>query len=267
MSMKKIRGALLQRRGPAKELRRQVEEIDQRLKRYYDAFEEGAVTPIEVGDRVRELKQQKAKLDEELATRTVVPELPPSLTRPERIEEIQREFRQALRSGSPQLKKNYLGILLEEIVLDGQKVTVRTKNEGVMSFVEQREAIEAGEVAPVLSSIQKWRPICVVVEKQFRVFGFRPNRLNGNVLRFNPIRIAEWLAEVLHRPDYGTQRALSRDLDVDRSRIGQFLSLLRLSSGHLSELKAVKGLTEYQLRRIVVMTPNRQEQAIRALIR
>ena len=156
--VKKIRGALLQRRGPAKELRQQIEDIDQRLKRYYDAFEEGAMTPDEVGDRVRELKQQKAKLDEELATRTLVPELPASLTRPERIEEIQREFRQSLLSGSPQLKKNYLGILLEDIVLDGQKVTVRAKSEAILGFLEQKEKLSTDGVAPVLSSIHKWRP-------------------------------------------------------------------------------------------------------------
>ena len=90
--------------------------------------------------------------------------------------------------------------------------------------------------------------------------------MNGSVLRFNPIQIAEWLAELLRRRDFGTQRALSRELGVDRTRVGQFLNLLRLPSAHLPRLKNIPDLTEYELRPITVMTAKRQERAIRALI-
>jgi len=121
-------------------------------------------------------------------------------------------------------------------------------------------------VAEVISINSKWRPICVVVENQIGVFEFRLNQLGDSVLRFNPIQIAEWLAELLHRKDLRTQAALSRELGVDRSRIGQFLNLLRLPSGHLPRLKGIPDLTEYQLRPITVMTPKEQSAAIRQLL-
>ncbi len=95
---------------------------------------------------------------------------------------------------------------------------------------------------------------------------FTPVALLSRHLHFNPIQIAEWLAEMLGRKEFGTQRALSHELGVSRTRVGQFLNLLRLPSGRLSELKAVEGLTEYQFRPIVVMTPSRQARAIRSLL-
>ena len=121
-----------------------------------------------------------------------------------------------------------------------------------------------GNVTGVL--IQRSRPICVVIENQIGVFEFLPNRLNENALRFNPVQIAEWLDDLMQPRDSGTQQALSRELGMSRTRVGQFLNLLRLPSGHLSELKAVEGLTEYQLRPIAVMTPKCQARAIHRLL-
>ena len=98
---------------------------------------------------------------------------------------------------------------------------------------------------------QKWRPICVVIENQFRVFEFCPNSLQGSVLRFNPIQIAEWLDDLRCRNDTRTQQALSHELGVSRTRIGQFLSLMRLPEETRRRLRHEAGLTEYHLRRLV----------------
>ena len=91
--------------------------------------------------------------------------------------------------------------------------------------------------------------------------------MNGRDLRFNPLQIAEWLDELLPREEFGTQRALSRELGYDKTRIGQFLNLLRLPSRHLPRLKRTPDLTEYQLRPVVVMMPNRQEWTLQALVK
>ena len=75
---------------------------------------------------------------------------------------------------------------------------------------------------------KKWRPICYTVHNASLVFEFPPNRFSGSVLRFNPIQIAEWLDDLLGRKEFETQRALSRELGMSQTRIGQFLSLMKL---------------------------------------
>ncbi len=135
-----------------------MKEVERSLERYYEAFEAGVMSPEDAGGRLRELKLKKAELEQEFASRTITPDLPASLAKPERIQQIQHALRQLLCSAQPELRKTYLRILLEDIVLDGTQVTVRPKAEGMLGFLEHGEKAATGNVAPVLGSIQKWRP-------------------------------------------------------------------------------------------------------------
>jgi len=56
-------------------------------------------------------------------------QLPASISRPENVKRVQEDLRAAFRGSMPQTQKAYLRILIEEIVLDGEKVTVRTKTQ------------------------------------------------------------------------------------------------------------------------------------------
>ena len=89
---------------------------------------------------------------------------------------------------------------------------------------------------------KKGGPICTVIESQMRVLESLPKRMDSRVLRFNSIQITEWLDALLRREDFETHRARSREFGVDRTRIWQFLNLLRLQSGYLSELKRTPDL-------------------------
>ncbi len=153
-----VRKALAERHRPVKELRSQIADVERKLTRYYDAFEDGTLDPANMDDRVKELKVKEKKLEDELEHRTSVKELPPHLSSPENIALIRDELLKLVFTGSPQTVKRYLGILVEDIVMDGKKVSIRVKNEGILALLEQKEKLSTGGVAPVLNSVYKWRP-------------------------------------------------------------------------------------------------------------
>ena len=123
------RSTALEREKPAKALRREIEDVGKRLQRYYDAFESGAMDPEDMGERVKKLRLEKKGLEGELARRTTIQELPACFSRPKYIEQIRGELRGIFANGNQQLKKRYLRILLESIVVDGDQVTVTLKCE------------------------------------------------------------------------------------------------------------------------------------------
>ena len=153
-----VRKALTERHKPVKQLRSQIAEVEGKLARYYTAFEQGTLDPADMVDRVKELKVQKKQFEDELGQRTTVKELPASLSSPENIAFIRDEMLKLVFTGSPQTVKQYLGILVEDIVMDGKKVTIRVKNEGILGLLEQQKKLSTGGVAPVLNSVYKWRP-------------------------------------------------------------------------------------------------------------
>ena len=130
------------------------------------------------------------------AQRTSIKELPAHLSAPENIDRIRQDLRNLILTASPQMAKRYLGILIEDIVLDGKKVTIRVKNEAILGFLEQEGQLNTGGVASVLNSVYKWRPQRCRLKYFSRVFIFSRKTNNHNILRFNPIQIGEWLAEL-----------------------------------------------------------------------
>ena len=153
-----VRKALRERRGPVRELQAKVQDLEKRLARYYQAFEEGTMNPSDVSDRIGQLKAQKKEIEAELAERVSIKELPASISSPENIKRIQEDLRATLLACSPQTLKAYLKILVEDIVLDGSKVTIRAKSAGIMACLDQNEKLRTEGVAPVLNRVNKWRP-------------------------------------------------------------------------------------------------------------
>lgn len=54
-----VRKVLTERHKPVKQLQYQIAEVEGKLARYYEAFEDGTLDPADMGDRVKELKIQK----------------------------------------------------------------------------------------------------------------------------------------------------------------------------------------------------------------
>ena len=74
---------------------------------------------------------------------------------------------------------------------------------------------------------------------------------SDDVLRFNPIQIAEWLSDLIGSGMHHSQAELEDRLGVDRTRIGQFLRLMKLPVQTKAKLKDMHDLNEYQIRRMM----------------
>ena len=102
---------------------------------------------------------------------------------------------------------------------------------------------------------KKWRPQCYEIKYFSETFIFCRNTNAYNILRFNPIQIAEWLHRLLGTEHFASQTRLSHELGVDRTRVQQFLHLFKIPADLRVQLKRVPWLTEGELRRIVRMEP------------
>lgn len=141
-----LKKASRERRGPVRELQAKVIDLEKRLARYYSAFEEGTLKPADVSERVGQLKAQKKETEAELAERMSVKELPASITSPESIKQIQQDLRAALKNSTPQTIKAYLKILIKDIVMDGDTMTIRAKSDGITACLDQKEKSRTGGV-------------------------------------------------------------------------------------------------------------------------
>ncbi|MFP4502616.1 MAG: hypothetical protein ACLFTT_16605 [Candidatus Hydrogenedentota bacterium] len=96
----------------------------------------------------------------------------------------------------------------------------------------------------------------------------RPDKAKqGKSLRFNPIQIAEWLDDLSNLEQFSTPVTLAGEFNLSKPRIIQHLNLLRIPQNYRLRLRDVEGLSEYQLRPIVHMTPKYQKQAIKRLLK
>ena len=89
------------------------------------------------------------------------------------------------------------------------------------------------------------------------------------MLRFNPIQIAEWMDEIrrtkLAAPCDKTV-TLAADYGISKSRVLQFLGLLKIPADLRVHLKTVPGLTEGELRAVVRMEPAATRVAVGRLL-
>lgn len=108
------------------------------------------------------------------------------------------------------------------------------------------------------------------VYKPVHVFEIHCNFLRDNVLRFNPVQIAEWLDEAKRIRLVGprdTTITLARDYGISKSRVLQFLGLMRIPADLREGLKQMQGLTEGELRPVVRMNPTGMRRRVKRMLR
>ena len=101
---------------------------------------------------------------------------------------------------------------------------------------------------------EKWRPQCIAVKYSVHIFEYIDNLCDDSVLRFNPIQIGEWLNE-LSEHTFSNQHTLADAVGMSRTRVQQFLYLLRIPVDLRGRLKQMPGLTEADLRPLTKMEP------------
>ena len=91
------------------------------------------------------------------------------------------------------------------------------------------------------------RSQCQAVKYSLLNFEYCVKSLQDNALRFNPVQIAEWLADLLARGEAKSQVEVEDKLGVDRTRIELFLRLMKLPEGTRVELRGLPNLNEFCL--------------------
>lgn len=114
-----------------------------------------------------------------------------------------------------------------------------------------------------------WRTVCGSIKYFWGEFRFVLKSNKPNILRFNPIQIAEWL-DPLCRRKTGVSKdeveASSDDLGVVKSRVIQFLNLLRFPAELRVRLKKNPNVAEGQLRPFTRMNPAAMRAAVGRLL-
>lgn len=154
----KVMEASLAQKRSIGEIRHELDDVQSRLKRYYDSFETGTWSVGDVAERVKELQVRQKALAIEYAERTEPKTIPDDALTPEAIAVLQARFRDVFVNGPITVIKRYLSILLEDILVEADTLHVRGKTAGLMAALEQKENVRTDDVTAVRTTSNIWRP-------------------------------------------------------------------------------------------------------------
>ena len=124
--------------------------------------------------------------------------------------------------------------------------------------------------AQVLKLVENvWQPVCGIIKYFQGRFQFRRNRNKDNILRFNPIQIAEWVCQLCEaKLGSPSNKAVTtaKELGISTTRVIQFLNLLRIPVDLRVRLKRISDITEAKLRPIVQMNPAKIRAAVGGML-
>ena len=140
------------------ELRKRASEADAKLKRLYDAIENGIadLTDPMLKDRITELKatRDQARLDAERA-QEAIDRIGPSIT-PQLLKTFARTARKRMRTESGGYRRDHLRVLAQRVEVDTKEVRIMGSKSVLLStLVAVSSAKTAGFGVP--SSVPKWR--------------------------------------------------------------------------------------------------------------
>src|SRR5216683_7675872 len=140
------------------ELRKRASETDAKLKRLYDAIENGIADLSDpmLRDRVGELKaiRDQARVDAERA-QDAIERVGPSIT-PQTLKAFAMQARKRMRTESGGYRRDHLRALAQRVEVDGKEVRIMgSKSELLRTLVAASSAKTAGFGVP--SFVPKWR--------------------------------------------------------------------------------------------------------------
>jgi len=146
------------RRSHIAELRKRAAEADAKLKRLYDAIENGIADLSDpmLKDRIGELKatRDQARLDAE-RVQDALERAEPTIT-PEALKTFARTARKRMRAEGGGYRRDHLRALAQRVVVDAQELRIMgSKSELLRTLVAASSAKTAGFGVP--SSVPKWR--------------------------------------------------------------------------------------------------------------
>jgi site-specific DNA recombinase len=164
--LEKILSSVLDRRGERSErqtthiaeLRKRATEADAKLKRLYDAIENGVtdLSDLMLKDRITELKaiRDQARADTERAE-GAIERLGPAITI-QSVKKFARTARKRMRIEGGGYRRDYLRALTQRVEVDAKELRIMgSKSELLRTLVAASSAKTAGFGVP--SSVPKWR--------------------------------------------------------------------------------------------------------------
>ena len=145
------------RKAEVRSLDKDLQEIEQRIGRLYDAVESGMVSD---GDMFRErlsaLEQRRDKVTRcaEKARQGI--DAPRAAITPRKIAAFADTMRDRLRSGDGQFRKAYLRLFVERVEVDDTEIRISGPKAALARGVEQAANLRKGVVP---SFVQDWRPL------------------------------------------------------------------------------------------------------------
>jgi site-specific DNA recombinase len=141
-------------------LRKRATEADAKLKRLYDAIENGVtdLTDLMLKDRIAELKtiRDQASADAERAE-GAIDRLGPTITT-QSIKAFARTARKRMRTESGGYRRDYLRALAQRVEVDAEQLRIMgSKSELLRTLVAASSEKAAGFGVP--SSVPKWRAV------------------------------------------------------------------------------------------------------------
>ncbi len=137
-----------------KSFRRQLEEVDKRLSKQYEAIEEGHVDISDVGKRIKELHVKRENLAGRLEELKTPQTIPLHYFTDRSLNAFQKRIRELFLDNEDRgLTKRYLRLFIEKIVIDLPNVEITGKVGAVIGLLQNKTAV--GEVP---TAVDGWLP-------------------------------------------------------------------------------------------------------------
>ena len=139
------------------QLKKQLNEVDLKLKRQIDAIEAGAVDLELVGGRIQELRKERESVNKELQNYQTPKPVSKSMHSPENICSIQGSLKKLFLTPNSPVTRRYVHYLVDEIVVSGADVRIRGNTTAFLNTLEQKNHVRTGN-SPVLTLGHEWLP-------------------------------------------------------------------------------------------------------------
>lgn len=127
-------------------LRSQLDQIERRITRWEATFESGTQDMDVVAPRLRELREEQAKVSEMLTNLKPLDAPPKHLLDADTIAQFQALIRDIFVSADTPATKNYLNFLIEQIVVHADRVEIKSKPLNALALMAAAPGLRLGDV-------------------------------------------------------------------------------------------------------------------------
>ena len=138
---------------------RERRDVENRLKKQYDAIEKGILGTDDVSGRIRELKAQRSEIDNQLQSALTRP-FPLNAFTNRSIEEFQKTVKALFLTPESDFAKRYLKLFIDRITINGRQVRIEGKPTAILAAMQNKTAV--GNEVP--TAVSRWLPYSPILD-------------------------------------------------------------------------------------------------------